>query len=77
MLAVDDDHSEFVLRFRTDPLLGRTVRALPGLRPHRVATVAHALLRGICGQLIQSSRARRLERVILSAAGHRPPSRPI
>ena len=73
MLAVDDDHSEFVLRFRTDPLLGRTVRALPGLRPHRVATVAHALLRGICGQLIQSSRARRLERVILSAAGTRAP----
>jgi DNA-3-methyladenine glycosylase II len=73
MLAVDDDHSEFVLRFRTDPLLGRTVRALPGLRPHRVATVAHALLRGICGQLIQSSRARQLERVILSAAGTRAP----
>jgi 3-methyladenine DNA glycosylase/8-oxoguanine DNA glycosylase len=73
MLAVDDDHSEFVLRFRTDPLLGRTVRALPGLRPHRVATVAHALLRGICGQLIQSSRARRLERVILSAAGTQAP----
>ena len=68
MLAVDDDHSEFVHRFRTDLLLGRTVRALPGLRPHRVATVAQALLRGICGQLIQSSRARQLERRILRAA---------
>jgi DNA-3-methyladenine glycosylase II len=69
MLALDDDHSEFVRRFRSDPLLGRTVRSLPGLRPHRLATVAHALLRGICGQLIQSSRARRLERAILRAAG--------
>ena len=73
MLALDDDHSEFVRRFRTDPLLGRTVRALPGLRPHRLATVAHALLRGICGQLIQSSRARQLERVILRAAGTQAP----
>ena len=50
MLALDDDHGEFVKRFRSDPVLGRTVRALPGLRPHRVATVAHALLRGICGR---------------------------
>jgi 3-methyladenine DNA glycosylase/8-oxoguanine DNA glycosylase len=73
MLALDDDHSEFVRRFRTDPILGRTVRALPGLRPHRLATVAHALLRGICGQLIQSSRARQLERVILRAAGTQAP----
>jgi 3-methyladenine DNA glycosylase/8-oxoguanine DNA glycosylase len=73
MLAVDDDHSEFVRRFRTDALLGRTVRTLPGLRPHRLATVAHALLHGICGQLIQSSRARRLERVILHSAGTQAP----
>jgi DNA-3-methyladenine glycosylase II len=73
MLAVDDDHGEFVRRFRTDPLLGRTLRALPGLRPHRLATVAHALLHGICGQLIQSSRARQLERRILAAAGTRAP----
>jgi DNA-3-methyladenine glycosylase II len=69
MLALDDDHGEFVRRFRTDPLLGQTIRALPGLRPHRLATVAHALLHGICGQLIQSSRARQLERHILRAAG--------
>jgi DNA-3-methyladenine glycosylase II len=73
MLALDDDHSEFVRRFRSDPLVGRTVRALPGLRPHRLATVAHALLRGICGQLIQSSRARQLERAILRAAGTQAP----
>ena len=73
MLALDDDHSEFVRRFRADPLLGRTVRVLPGLRPHRLATVAHALLRGICGQLIQSSRARQLERVILRAARTQAP----
>lgn len=73
MLALDDDHSEFLRRFRHDPLLGPTVRALPGLRPARLATVAHALLHGICGQLIQSSRARELERRILRAAGTRAP----
>jgi 3-methyladenine DNA glycosylase/8-oxoguanine DNA glycosylase len=69
MLAVDDDHSEFLRRFRKDPLLGPTVRALPGLRPHRLATVAHALLHGMCGQLVRSSRAREIERRILRAAG--------
>jgi 3-methyladenine DNA glycosylase/8-oxoguanine DNA glycosylase len=69
MLALDDDHSEFLQRFRKDPLLGATVRALPGLRPHRLATVAHALLHGMCGQLVRSSRAREIERQILRAAG--------
>ena len=73
MLALDDDHSEFLRRFRTDPLLGPTVRALPGLRPHRLATVAHALLHAMCGQLIQSSRARSIERQILRAAGGSAP----
>ncbi len=61
-LAVDDDHSEFLRRFRGDPLLGRSTSHLAGLRPMRVATVAHALLRAFCGQLITSSEARQIER---------------
>ena len=73
MLALDDDHTEFLRRFRADPLLGPTVRALPGLRPHRLATVAHALLHAMCGQLVRSSRAREIERNILRAAGTQPP----
>ena len=43
VLAIDDDHSEFVRRFSADPFLGKAVRELRGLRPIRVATVAQAL----------------------------------
>jgi 3-methyladenine DNA glycosylase/8-oxoguanine DNA glycosylase len=67
-LGIDDDHTPFVLRFQRDPLLGPTVRLLRGLRPLRVATVAHALLRALCGQLILASEARALERRIVRAA---------
>jgi 3-methyladenine DNA glycosylase/8-oxoguanine DNA glycosylase len=65
LLALDDDHSEFVRRFSDDPFLGSAVRQLRGLRPIRLATVAQALLRALCGQLIESSRARALERAIV------------
>ena len=67
VLAVDDDHSEFVRRFRGDPLLGRTVTHLRGKRPLRTPTVAGALLRALCGQLIESKLARQLERTIVRA----------
>ena len=33
VLAADDDHSEFLLRFRDDPLLGPRIRTLRGMRP--------------------------------------------
>jgi 3-methyladenine DNA glycosylase/8-oxoguanine DNA glycosylase len=66
-LAIDDDHTPFVLRFGKDPFLGRAVRMLRGLRPVRTATVAHALLRALCGQLILASEARALERRIIRA----------
>jgi 3-methyladenine DNA glycosylase/8-oxoguanine DNA glycosylase len=72
VLALDDDHSEFLRRFSDDALIGPSVRRHRGLRPIRTATVAHALLRAVCGQLIQSSDARRLERRIVAAAS--PPS---
>ena len=72
VLALDDDHSDFLRSVGDDPLLGRSSRLLRGLRPVRVPTVAHALLRAFCGQLIESRRARSLERTIvrrLCAAG--------
>jgi 3-methyladenine DNA glycosylase/8-oxoguanine DNA glycosylase len=83
VLAVDDDHSEFVRRFATDPLLARTTTWLRGLRQLRAATVAHALLRAFCGQLIDSRTARNLERTIVRASSeqvdgtplHAPPTR--
>jgi 3-methyladenine DNA glycosylase/8-oxoguanine DNA glycosylase len=71
VLALDDDHSEFLRRFADDPLLGEAIRQLRGLRPLRVPTVAGALLRALCGQLIQSSHARDLERTIVRATSER------
>jgi 3-methyladenine DNA glycosylase/8-oxoguanine DNA glycosylase len=65
ILALDDDHSDFLRRVRDDPMLGRASRALRGLRPIRVPTVAQALLRAFCGQLIEAKVARRLEQSII------------
>lgn len=75
MLALDDDTSEFHRRFSHDPLLGPATRALRGLRPRRKATVAHATLRAICGQLIQAGRALAIERAVIRASGEDPPTR--
>ncbi len=72
LLALDDDHSDFLMSVRNDPLLGRASRELRGLRPVRVSTVAQSLLRAFCGQLIEAKRARRMEQTIirtLCAAG--------
>jgi 3-methyladenine DNA glycosylase/8-oxoguanine DNA glycosylase len=71
VLALEDDHSEFLRRFADDPLLGEAIRQLRGLRPLRVPTVAGALLRALCGQLIQSHHARDLERTIVRATSER------
>ena len=68
VLALDDDHSEFFDRFRADPLLGRALPRLRGLRPLRLATVTQALLRAVCGQLIQATRARAIERNVIRAS---------
>jgi 3-methyladenine DNA glycosylase/8-oxoguanine DNA glycosylase len=75
LLALDDDTSEFHRRFARDPLLGPTVRGLRGLRPKRKATVAHATLRAVAGQLVQSSRALEIERAVIRACGEDPPTR--
>jgi 3-methyladenine DNA glycosylase/8-oxoguanine DNA glycosylase len=61
VLGVDADHSEFLRRFRDDPLLGRTTRLFAGMRQLRMPTVAQTLLRAFCGQLIDTRRARELE----------------
>jgi len=67
VLALDDDHSELLRRFAEDPLLGASLRRFRGLRVLRVPTVAHALLRALCGQLVTSREARAQERRILRA----------
>src|ERR671922_1946263 len=68
VLALEDDHSPFLREFDTDPLPGERIRALRGLRPLRTATVAHALLKAVCGQLIQAKAARLLEAKLLRSA---------
>jgi 3-methyladenine DNA glycosylase/8-oxoguanine DNA glycosylase len=67
VLALDDDHSEFLERFRRDPLVGEATRRVRGLRPVRTPTVAQALLRAVCGQLIQAKHARAIERRVIRA----------
>jgi 3-methyladenine DNA glycosylase/8-oxoguanine DNA glycosylase len=80
VLGLDDDHSEFLQRFKDDALLARTLVERKGLRPLRTGTVAQALLRAVAGQLIQASRAREIERTIIRRATqklgdlHAPPT---
>jgi 3-methyladenine DNA glycosylase/8-oxoguanine DNA glycosylase len=67
VLAVDADHTEFLKRFRRDPLIGEATSQFQGLRQLRLPTVAQTLLRAFCGQLIDSRRARQLECIIVRA----------
>ncbi|MDX6479953.1 MAG: DNA-3-methyladenine glycosylase [Gaiellaceae bacterium] len=71
VLALDDDHSEFLRRFRDDPLIGRATVHLRGLRPVRTATVAQSLLRAVCGQLIDAKTARAHERRVIRSLSPR------
>jgi 3-methyladenine DNA glycosylase/8-oxoguanine DNA glycosylase len=81
VLAVDEDHTEFLRRFGADPFIGHATFRLRGLRPLRTATVTHSLLRALCGQLIAAREARRIEaRLIRRCAGEHaglnlPPTR--
>jgi 3-methyladenine DNA glycosylase/8-oxoguanine DNA glycosylase len=81
VLGLDDDHSDFLRRFRSDPLLRRVTSLRRGLRPLRTATVMHALLKALCGQLITAREARAIEARLLrvSAGEHAglslPPTR--
>jgi 3-methyladenine DNA glycosylase/8-oxoguanine DNA glycosylase len=65
MLAAADSHAEFLRRFGDDRLVGPAIRAHPGRRPLRTATVTHALVKAVCGQLIQARAARLLEAKLL------------
>ena len=75
LLALDDDTTEFHRRFAHDPLIGPTVLRLRGMRTRRKATVTHAVVRAISGQLIQARRALAIERAIIRACGEDPPTR--
>src|SRR5262249_52693140 len=68
VLAIDADHTPFLRAHRRDPLLGPMTATLPWLRPLRLTTVAHVLLRAFCGQLISARDAREIEFRIITAA---------
>jgi DNA-3-methyladenine glycosylase II len=81
VLGLEDDHSEFLEQFADDPVIGRATRVLKGLRPLRLATVAHALLRALAGQLVTWQHAKEIERDVIRrtsirhACGlHEPPT---
>jgi 3-methyladenine DNA glycosylase/8-oxoguanine DNA glycosylase len=67
VLPLEADHSEFLRRFADDELIGRTVRELRGKRPLRLGTVTQALIRAVCGQLIEARRARNIELRLIRA----------
>ena len=71
VLGIDDDHTPFLRSFARDPLLGKTTRAFQGMRVLRLPSVAQALLRAFCGQLIDTRRARELEYTIIRATCER------
>ena len=68
-LGVDDDLRPFYDRFRSDPLIGRSVRARPHLRVIRRPDPFEALAWAICEQLIEAERAEAIERRIVRPAG--------
>jgi 3-methyladenine DNA glycosylase/8-oxoguanine DNA glycosylase len=71
VVPIDADHTEFLRRFAGDPLIGAATLQFQGMRQLRLPTVAQALLRAFCGQLIDSRHARELEVKIVRAISPR------
>ena len=67
VLGLEDDHTPFLERFADDELLAGPIKHLRGLRPLRTATVTHALMKAIVGQLITMREARSIEWRLLHA----------
>ena len=67
VLGLGDDHTPFLERFADDELLAGPIKHLRGLRPLRTATVTHALMKAIVGQLITMREARSIEWRLLHA----------
>lgn len=70
-LGVDDDLAEFQRRFRSDPLLGPLLRRRPHVRPRRRPWPWEALAWAVVKQLIETSRAARIQRRIVGRWGLR------
>jgi 3-methyladenine DNA glycosylase/8-oxoguanine DNA glycosylase len=70
-LGADDDLRQFVESFRDDPLIGRSIRRNPGLRPHRRPRPWEALAWAITEQLIEYKRAAAIQRRLVRRIGPR------
>ncbi len=81
LLCLDDDLRPFLHRAARDPLLRAVAPARAGVRPVRVSTVAHALLRALSEQLITAREGRAIQRRFLRRHSpavddlHAPPTR--
>ena len=69
MLGLRVDTRPFLALASADPLLAPLAARMRGRRPILLGTPAHALIRAVCGQLIRSSEAARIERRILRDLG--------
>ncbi len=72
-LGIDQDLRPFYERFRFDPLIGRAVRANPGLRVAGRPDPFEALTWAVCEQLIEYERAAAIERRIVARLGRSCP----
>lgn len=70
-LGIDQDLRPFYERFRFDPLIGRAVRADPGLRVAARPDPFEALAWAICEQLIEYERAAAIQRRLVATLGRR------
>jgi 3-methyladenine DNA glycosylase/8-oxoguanine DNA glycosylase len=68
-LGIDQDIEPFYERFRFDPLIGRSVRANPGLRVFARPDPFEALVWAICEQLIEVERAAAIQRRLIFRLG--------
>ena len=71
--GVDDDLRPFHDRFKSDPVIGRAVRANPRLRVRRRPLPWEALLGAVTEQLIEFERAVAIQRRMIAVLGHRCP----
>ena len=72
-LGIDQDLRPFYERFRSDPLIGASVRATPALRAGGKPDPFEALAWAICEQLIEFERAVAIQRRLVYRLGRRCP----
>ena len=72
-LGIDHDLRPFHERFRSDPLIGASVRANPHLRPAGRPDPFEALAWAVCEQLIEFERAAAIQRRLVWRLGRRCP----